>query len=119
MLNLDTHILIHALADELTSKERKLLSEDDWGISSIVLWEISKLVELGRIELDIDSRGFQDAISGLTIWPIDLDLCRRLKSLDFKGDPADEIIAATSILHGVPLLTRDREIRKSKVVPLA
>ena len=41
--------------------------------------------------------------------------CSKLKS----GDPADELIAATSIVHGVPLLTRDRQIRRSKLVPLA
>ena len=39
--------------------------------------------------------------------------------LDFDGDPADELIAATSVVHGVPLLTRDRKIRTSKLVPLA
>jgi PIN domain nuclease of toxin-antitoxin system len=39
--------------------------------------------------------------------------------LDVNGDPADEIIAATSLLHSVPLLTRDRVLLKSKRVPLA
>jgi predicted nucleic acid-binding protein len=29
------------------------------------------------------------------------------------------LIAATSVVHDVPLLTRDRRIRRSKVVPLA
>ncbi len=38
--------------------------------------------------------------------------------LDFRGDPADEIIAATSLVHGVHLLTRDTRIRASKIVPL-
>jgi PIN domain nuclease of toxin-antitoxin system len=36
-----------------------------------------------------------------------------------KGDPADELIAATSIVHKVPLLTRDRALLKSKRIPLA
>ena len=36
-----------------------------------------------------------------------------------KNDPADEIIAATSVVHRVPLVTRDRRIRRSKLVPLA
>ena len=42
MLNLDTHILIHALQGSLTRKEHKILSSDTWSISGIVLWEISK-----------------------------------------------------------------------------
>jgi predicted nucleic acid-binding protein len=36
-----------------------------------------------------------------------------------ESDSADELIAATSVVHRVPLLTRDRKILKSKVVPLA
>jgi PIN domain nuclease of toxin-antitoxin system len=39
--------------------------------------------------------------------------------LDFASDPADEIIAATSVVHKVPLLTRDRRILRSKQVPFA
>jgi predicted nucleic acid-binding protein len=42
-----------------------------------------------------------------------------MRRLDFRGDPADELIAATSIVHRLPLVTRDARIRKSKVVPLA
>jgi len=38
--------------------------------------------------------------------------------LDIRGDPADELIAATSIVHNVPLMTRDRAIHTSKMVPL-
>jgi PIN domain nuclease of toxin-antitoxin system len=39
--------------------------------------------------------------------------------LDVKGDPADELIAATSVVHQLPLVTRDRALRRSKQVPLA
>lgn len=119
MLNLDTHILIHALDGKLTAREKRLLSENRWSISAIVLWEIAKLVELRRIDLDTESVGFTHALSQLRIWPLDMDVCRRLPELDFRGDPADAIIAATSLAHLVPLLTRDRQILKSKVVPLA
>jgi PIN domain nuclease of toxin-antitoxin system len=36
-----------------------------------------------------------------------------------ENDPADELIAATSLVHRVPLLTRDRKLLKAKVVPIA
>jgi PIN domain nuclease of toxin-antitoxin system len=39
--------------------------------------------------------------------------------MDFKGDPADELIAATSVVHSVPLLTRDRRIRRSRMLSFA
>lgn len=119
MLNLDTHILIYALSGELTPKEKKLLSAEPWGIAAIVLWELAKLAQLKRIELDLDDKEVLRALSKIHVWPIDLAVCRALNKLDFKGDPADELIAATSLVHRVPLLTRDRQIKRSKRVPLA
>lgn len=119
MLNLDTHIVIYALAGELTAREKRLLGSQQWSMSAIVLWEIAKLAQLGRIEADLDSPHLIRALSKIHTWPIDLAICREITGLDFEGDPADEIIAATSIVHKVPLLTRDRAIKKSKKVPLA
>jgi PIN domain nuclease of toxin-antitoxin system len=44
----------------------------------------------------------------------------RLATLDFRRDPADELIAATSrLVHSVPLLTRDRKLLASQQIPLA
>jgi PIN domain nuclease of toxin-antitoxin system len=119
MLNLDTHVLVFALAGELTAKERRLLSESQWGISAIVLWELHKLAQLGRIALDVGSNDFASVIARLHVWPLDVAVCRASTRLDFRSDPADELIAATSIVHGAPLVTRDRKIRGSKMVPLA
>jgi PIN domain nuclease of toxin-antitoxin system len=119
MLNLDTHILVFALTDQLRPKERALLSRERWGISGIVLWEIAKLFQLGRIEVDLEDPDVVRALSRVHVWPIDLAVCQKLRALDFQGDPADEMIAATSIVHGAPLVTRDSTIRKSKLVPLA
>jgi PIN domain nuclease of toxin-antitoxin system len=39
--------------------------------------------------------------------------------LDFSSDPADELVAATSIVHRVPLVTRDARILRSQIVPFA
>ena len=47
----------------------------------------------------------------------DLAVALASTRLDFRGDPADEIIAATSVVHDVPLRTRDEVIRGSGVVP--
>lgn len=119
MLNLDTHMLVFAVQGELKPAERSLLSETSWSISSIVLWELAKLAQLGRVNIDIDDREVISLLSRIRVWPIDLAVARASTRLDFRGDPADEIIAATSVVHDVPLLTRDRVIRRSKMVPLA
>ncbi len=119
MISLDTRVLVRALLGTLSRKEKKLLSSNPWSISSIVLWEIAKLAQLGHIEMDLDDAGFKRTLSAIKCWPLDLDVCTRSTRLDFQGDPADELIAATAIVHNVPLLTRDRAIRRSRLVPLA
>ncbi|MGH7318485.1 MAG: PIN domain-containing protein [Candidatus Rokuibacteriota bacterium] len=118
MLNLDTHILLGALAGELTRREAGLLARESWSIAAIVLWEIAKLAELGRIEVDLDDPDLVRTLARLHVWPLTLDVCRAIRNLDFRSDPANEIIAATSLVHRVPLMTRDRRLRKSKRVPL-
>ncbi len=117
MLNLDTHILIHALAGSLKPKERELLSSDKWSISAIVLWEICKLAELGRVEIDVDDVEVVRTLHRIHTWTLTLDICRQSCRLDVHGEPADELIAATSIVHRAPLVTRDRALRRSKMIP--
>jgi PIN domain nuclease of toxin-antitoxin system len=119
MLNLDTHILLYALTGDLTRREAALLSRDTWSISAIVLWEITKLSELGRIEIDLEHSELVRTLARIQTWPLTLEVCRAIRTLDYEGDPADEIIGATSVVHGIPLLTRDKRIRRSRHVPLA
>ncbi|MGA3212103.1 MAG: PIN domain-containing protein [Terriglobales bacterium] len=117
MLNLDTHILVQALQDELTPAEHHLLARNSWSVSAIVLWELAKLAQKGRISIDLSSPDFTRALARIYVWPLDLKICRTSTELDFKSDPADEIIAATSIVHKLPLVTRDEKILGSRLVP--
>ena len=119
MLNLDTHILVYAVSGELRPSEQTLLARNRWSVSAIALWELAKLVQLGRVDIDLDDRDVIRTLNRVHVWPIDFAVARTSTRLDFESDPADEIIAATSVVHNVPLLTRDRVIRRSKVVPLA
>jgi PIN domain nuclease of toxin-antitoxin system len=119
MISLDTHVLLFALSGEVTPRERRVLAANTWSISSIVLWEIAKLVQLGRVDVDLEDGPVIRTLSGIHVWPIDLAVSLQSTRLDFRSDPADELIAATSIVHKIPLLTRDRRIRASRIVPLA
>lgn len=119
MLNLHTHVLIHALRGDVRPRERALLANDSWGVAAIVLWELAKLSQLGKVTLDLEDPEVEAALSNVHVWPLDLAVARASTRLDFRGDPADELIAATSVVYRVPLLTRDRRIRRSKIVPLA
>ena len=118
MINLDTHVLVFALAGDVTERERRALSADTWSISAIVFWELAKLVQLGRLDIDLDDAEVVRTLSALYVWPLDLAVSVQSTRMDFDGDPADELIAATSVVHRVPLLTRDRAIKRSKIVPL-
>src|SRR5262245_49983644 len=119
MLNLDTHILLFALAGELKPRERTLLSEVPWSISAIVMWEIAKLAQRGRISIDLQDPEVVRALARVHIWPLTREVAHASTPLDINGDPADELIGATSLVHNVPLLTRDRALIKSKRIPLA
>ena len=119
MVNLDTHIVLFAVRGELRPDEQAMLSRDRWSISAIVLWELAKLRQIGRIEADLEDPEVAGLLNRLHVWPIDLAVALASTRLDFKADPADEIIAATSVVHRVPLVTRDRVMRRSQLVPLA
>ena len=119
MLNLDTHIVVYIVEERLREDEKALLDAEAWSTSAVVFWELAKLVQLGRIRIDFDDRAVIDLLGRLHVWPIDLAVARASTQLDFRSDPADELIAATSVVHGIPLLTRDRVLRSSNVIPLA
>lgn len=119
MLNLDTHVVVKMLQGGLTRLEENLLADSQLSISAIVTWEIAKLRQLGRIKLAVESTEFAGFLARVSIWPIDVEIALASTKLDFRSDPADEIIAATSIVHGIPLVTRDARLLASKVIPLA
>lgn len=119
MLNLDTHVLLHAVAGRLSAREDALLRRDRWSIAAVVLWEIAKLAQLGRIQVDLDDPDVVRVLSSVHVWPLTREIARAGTRLDFEADAADEMIAATSIVESVPLVTRDRRIRRSKIVPFA
>ncbi|MBN1946830.1 MAG: type II toxin-antitoxin system VapC family toxin [Bradymonadales bacterium] len=114
MLNLDTHILIDFLRGRLSDEEHRVVLGDDLAISGIVLWEIAKLVQLRRLTLNLRDPRFLQVLGSLRVIPVDLEVAQMSCQLDFRSDPADEIIAATSIVHDLPLVTRDERIRGSK-----
>ena len=119
MLNLDTHMVVALLQGELRSPEESLVLKKEWAISDIVLWELAKLIQLGRLEMDLDAKGFREFLRIVTIFPITPEIAQQSTQLDFASDPADEIIAATSIVEDIALLTRDRAMLESSMIPLA
>jgi len=126
MVLLDTHIWIWWLLGDgsLSPDERKALDElasnGNLAISWVSVWEIEMLERKGRVSL---FPGFQPWIEQatnpefITVLPADISVVLAQRNLPetFHGDPADRLIAATSVLSGYPLATHDERIKKSAV----
>src|SRR5437763_620772 len=119
MLNVDTHVLLYAVTGQLKPLETKPLQSETWSSPAIVLWEVAKLAQLGRIEVDLENADAVRVLARLHVWPLTREIAHASTRLDVRGDPADEVIAATSVVHNVALVTRDTQLRRSKIVPLA
>ncbi len=76
----------------------------------MVLWEIEKLSAKKFITLTLESPDLLQALENVQVWELTREVCIGLRRLDFKSDPADELIAATSIVHRAPLVIRDKKI---------
>lgn len=74
MVNLDTHVLVFALNGDVTDQERRVLAGNTWSVSAIVFWELAKLVQLGRIDLDLEGAEVVRTLTGLHVWPLDLSV---------------------------------------------
>jgi len=117
-LLLDTHIWIWLSLEKqksLSVKSKKAinLADHKW-ISAISCWELSKLVEKKRIGFSIPTLTWiRRSLNQFNIKVADLSPEIAVESAVLRGfhsDPADQIIAATSRILGLPLVTSDRQI---------
>ena len=92
-------------------------------VAAISLWELATLVERKRVVLRqgfeawIDVAAAPETVTIVDVSPaIAKDLVHFPKG--FHHDPADRVIVATARALDLPLLTRDRTIRRSGLVRL-
>ena len=122
MIVLDTHVWVWWVHGDkrLTSAQVETIQaneEDLIGVSAISCWEISKLVENGRLELPVSlEKWFEQALSypGVRIIDLTPEICMESTRLpgEFQRDPADQIIVATARVHNCLLVTSDEMILK-------
>jgi PIN domain nuclease of toxin-antitoxin system len=60
------------------------------------------------------------AAAVVVLLPLDVEVVLALDHLpqSFHGNPADRLIVATALTHGLPLATQDSAIQTSGVIPL-
>jgi PIN domain nuclease of toxin-antitoxin system len=122
----DTHALVfHAAGGgRLGPKAAALFSrcerrEAILYVPVVVIWECSLLARVARINLRRTVREFfDDLFSNPAYQPIDLtpEEVFLADELRFTRDPFDALIVASARRAGLPLVTRDSDIRKSGVV---
>jgi len=127
MITIDTHVILwDALKPNmLTSKARKAIEvanrSDGIIFCEISLWEIAMLISKRRIEIEASFLEFINLVKAANhyvfygITPEIAELSTQLPA-ELNLDPADRIIAATSIITNTRLVTADKNLRRSKKI---
>lgn len=121
MLILDTcAIVFDSLDPERLGKKAKaaIAHADDAGslaCCDISLWEIAMLVAKGRLDPGTDAQNFIQlvlAARNINVLPITPEIAAKSAQVDFcpHGDPADRLIAASTLLNKSKLVTSDRKL---------
>jgi PIN domain nuclease of toxin-antitoxin system len=123
-LILDTHALVWAAEDSARlSKNAKQalagLTRDDIGVSALSLLELAMLIAKGRLRVcnDDGATAIANLAARVTVFPLDAETAWEAMTLDLpQSDPFDRVIVATAKRLNRPLVTKDRQIRKSRLV---
>ncbi len=124
---LDTHAWVWwVTADRrLSRKAARAIEEAARGggvsLSMISIWEIAKKAEKQQLVFDRPAREWIDQalnVAGLALVELTpailIDSCELPKP--FHGDPADQIIVASTRQHGATLVTKDGNLRRYRHV---
>lgn len=110
---------LSAAAREAIERERP---RHGLALSVFSVWEISKLVQKGKLAFSMPCREWIRAalaVDGVTLHPLTPEICFESTELPgvFHGDPADQLIVATARVLGAPVITADRRILDYAHVP--
>ncbi len=119
----DTHAWLWWLREspKLSVVARRALDADTVAVASISLWEVAQLASRNRIELSIPIEDWLDIAVGRPGTEV-LDLSPSVVATGagfgrgVHKDPADRIILATAIRHGLHLVTADERIASTGLV---
>ncbi len=114
---LDSHVAHwwSAEPERISSTASKALSEaDELAVAAITWFELAWLAKHERIVVTIPIRSWLEHLAAqLRTLPLTPAIAEAAVSLpsSFPGDPADRLIYATAIEHGLRIITKDRKLR--------
>jgi PIN domain nuclease of toxin-antitoxin system len=127
MILIDTHVVLWLAFDEdrLSKAASEAIVEsrrmgEAVAISDITLWEVALAAHKKRVPLKASTEEFLEEIERLfQVFPITGRVSALGSKLppEFPRDPADRIIVGTALERGLPLVTADSAIRRSRAVP--
>ena len=128
MIVLDTHVVIwDALTpNRLSAEAGQVIAQanqrDGVIISDISLWEIAMLIEKGQVQVDVGCQAFINLLlqaNKTIVRAISAQIATLAVQFpdEITKDPADRLIAATTIVENASLITADRNLRSSSLIP--
>jgi len=121
MIVLDTHAVVWWAGDpgRLSTKAAAALDRTERiGLPAIVFWETALLVRKGRLDLGMSVQEWSEKVQlipRVDALPLTPEIAVLADTLRMHPDPADRFIVATAIHHRVPLVTKDRSLRRLKI----
>jgi PIN domain nuclease of toxin-antitoxin system len=120
----DTHVVLWLALEpaKITRHARTAIEQarrngQGLAISDITLLEIATLEGKGRVKLRASLETFLSEVEArFVVLPMTGRVCVRAVGLpvSYPKDPVDRVIGATALVEGVPLITADDNIRRSK-----
>jgi PIN domain nuclease of toxin-antitoxin system len=127
MILLDTHIVIWLAfePDKLSKRAKDAIRaariQGGLAIAGITLLELAWLAENGRVNTTLSVEFFvRLCASKMTVLPITPEIAARAVSFSdpYPKDPQDRLIGATALVEGIQLVTCDKQIKKSGMIPV-
>jgi PIN domain nuclease of toxin-antitoxin system len=127
MILLDTHVVVWLAfqPNKLSKRAKEVIRaarlQGGLAIAGITLLELAWIAENRRVETTFSVESFvRQCAAKMTVLPITPEIAARAVSFpeSYPKDPQDRLIGATALVEGIQLVSHDRLIRKSGIVPV-